>query len=611
MKAFDLFLLVVAIIAGLVSIFWDYVPLSLLHKARLNDVGCPLGFTSEDADAMPGLNYHQQFTLYYNGTVMTNDEENPYASSFVVQNGLFISAFKDGDSLPPVLLQNAEKKNLKGCLVTPGMVDPHVHLLSGGLVVRGLNLRGMDTDGLRAMVKNAVESAERDTWILGYQFDGEFGSQETINDISENNPVVIYKFDAHQVLVNKNAFHVANVSAATKDPEGGSIERDATGQPTGVLSDNAISLITSHVPSKDVTTLKEALLTAQQYAFSKGVTAVGDMGRVAFQEGDEASWTDLQEILMPAARSNELKLRVNAFVSLKMWRQMVEMVHVFGTTKENRLTFGNVKEFYDGSLSSRTALMYDPYNDDPTTSGLVAVNVTEFQSLVEQAHAHGLTVGVHAIGSKAVDDVIQVYKKVATETVSSGKKIIRHRIEHAQHIPGPETIQTMALYEIPITPNPSHLPGDKEIIHKRLGKRTKTMSYPFREFVSSNVRMGLASDWPVVELDPWTTLLDAADTSHDKFIAFEEALHGVTRGASIVNDPNANFGDIRPGMEADFVIHSSDPSCISTISSDDTARKTKRLSFKNGTPKHKFLSNIICRDGVKETYIAGECVFGC
>lgn len=574
-------LLALSVITGLCAIFWGSLEEFLLSSAWVQT--CPYF-------SQPSGNQHHRFVRYKNCIVLTGNPDDPVAEEFVVdqQQGVFVlETSTDGSMMMDI--------DLGGALVTPGLVDPHVHFLSGGLFLESLNVGHVrDRVGLAHEIEKAVQAKEPGGWLVGYMYHGEFGHASWIDGVSPDNPVVIYRFDSHQILVNSVALRLASIDASTPEPSGGEIVRDEDARPTGVLCDAAMSLVTRMMPKVTEAELMRAFERAQQYAFSKGVTHVHDMGRVGFVDGEYAAFEDVQNIYREVVKSGELKIRMNAFVSLNALPAVLDMVNALGR-QEDRLSFGSVKGFYDGSLSSRTALMYEPYKDDGSR-GVRAVNVSDFVALVSRARSAGVAVATHAIGSRAVDEVIDVYEKFGGNGL---------RIEHAQHVSGIESIKKLAKLGIGVTPNPLHWVGDRDIIPTRLHEKDSIYSYPLKEFVRYGVNVGLASDWPVVDMDPMETLEAAMDSRNPYALSFSEAFWCITRGAALLGDPNARFGAIQDGMFADFVIHASTADVQKPVYATLDIPNNSHISSK------RLKDAIARRQGVEKTFVHGQCVHGC
>lgn len=601
-------LLVSCILFGFLAVFWE--PIEAYITSLSGSKSCPY-LMGEKTEAR-GTDDAHRYVHYMNGNVLTGIRgEGSFVSSFVVDSktGRFVMNGSDVQELKDTMMQ----VDLGGALVTPGLVDAHVHFLSGGLarMNKTIDAGGISEgsgDLLIEEIRRMVSRIRAGDWIVVYNYKGEFGkSKDWLDAVTGDIPSVIFRFDFHQMLVNSKVLNESNITRDTEDPLGGYIRRDQEGRPTGVLCDNAMNIVTQLMPQPTVDDLREALRQAQSYAFSKGCTYVHDMGRVSYVEGDFASFDDLQNVYIPASDSGLLTIRMQSFVSLRAWEGMKAMVDAIGTQR-GTLMIGNVKDFYDGSLSSRTALMHHPYQDDeehPENQGMRSVGADQvWLQMIRDADASGLRIGIHAIGSLAVDEVLGAFENSTTR--------IGHRIEHAQHISGPQAIVRMAKLGVSVTPNPLHWRYDKDVIDARLHEADAKYSYPLKEFANHAVPVGLSSDWPVVDLSPWDTLESAIDPINPHAMSFTDAFWGITRGAVLLGDPHAEVGLIQDGMLADFVIHTSSPG----IQKIHTQRLYDLLDLE---PSKTLPASTIAsvkllletRTGIKQTYIGGVCMFGC
>jgi predicted amidohydrolase YtcJ len=252
--------------------------------------------------------------------------------------------------------------------------------------------------------------------------------------------------------------------------------------------------------------------------------------------------------------------------------------------------------------------MHKEYIDDAGNRGIRTVNLSQFESQLFDAHRAGLQIGIHAIGSQAVDEVVSYFQKVHDADLrifdESQRAPFRHRIEHAQHLSSWDVLDKMKNIGIQVTPNPLHMKSDLEIIDQRLGSEEETFAYAFGKFASHHINMGLASDWPVADMDPWATLVASMDPSNDHSLSFTQALHYVTRGAAQLGDIDEDIGMIAPGMLADFVIHSCDES--------NRSKDGRIPGIDHGKSIPTDVKHLVeCRSGVRETYVQGECVYGC
>jgi predicted amidohydrolase YtcJ len=269
------------------------------------------------------------------------------------------------------------------------------------------------------------------------------------------------------------------------------------------------------------------------------------------------------------------------------------------------LSWGAVKEFADGSLGSRTALMWQPYADDPTTSGLRQVDLGVFGERVKGAAEAGLQVGVHAIGDRAVDEVVQVLQQhtqpcsssSSSSSTSKKRRCVRHRVEHVQHISGPEAAQQLAGTATAVT-NPLHLLPDRAMLEQRLGRERAGAgrSYAYRTLAAAGVVLAHSSDWPIVEMDPLGSVYAAAFRKSlgaqeaawagEEQLSVEQALLGHTTGAAVAIGAEGRVGKLAEGMLADFVVLSSSPLLWQGTAAD-------------------------ARPQVLQTFLGGRCAHGC
>lgn len=531
--------------------------------------------------------------LYYNCTIVTADDlRNNFssaslASAFVIKGGRFdfvgsLEAVKDQVGAIP-----AESVDLQGDYITPGFIDAHLHLINGGFSISRLNLNSVTSrEEFVELVSNETRKVRglKNRWIVGSNWDegnwgGELPTWQWIDVVTQHNPTILVRSDGHVALVNQLALTAANVTEMTPDPEGGTIFRfPGSNVPNGLLADAAISLVVRTIPKPTVEERMEAVRSAQRHALAHGITAVHDMGRIAFQDGDEAAMDDLEKVYMKMADEDSLKLRVYAFVPLSQWRRLAERVRYIGKAHpKGRLTWGGVKEFYDGSLGGRTALMHKPYSDGgPDQVGLKTVNDTIFREQLQAAHHSQLQIAVHAIGDRAVDEVLNAY----IELIGEGNNTLGHRIEHVQHIAGKETAQRLASYGIIATTNPVHYLSDRGILDSRLGADRAQWSFAFKTMSTSKVSNLFASDWPVAPIDPLVALNVATLKERKESVQVDEAFVSYTAAHSTFAGHLGNdVGVIRAGMLADFV----------RLNASPFAKEAK----------------------VVETYVNGVCEFGC
>ncbi|DBA97126.1 hypothetical protein WJX77_007862 [Trebouxia sp. C0004] len=515
-------------------------------------------------------NWQNISLILHNATIWTGDDQVPEARGCAVQANGQIAAV--GGTAEMLLLQQQATTvtDLQGAFVMPGLIDAHVHLLGGGQTLSWVDLRHADS---RAAVAEAVEAAVAQApssqWVMGHGWEethwgGALPDADWIDGVSPVNAVLLYRMDVHMVLINTAALRLAGIDSTTEVPEGGKVVLGDSNEPTGILVDNAIALVTSHIPSLSLDGKIQALKVAVNHLVTKGITTVCDMGSIG--EVEEV-WEALEQVYMPAADKGELPIRVFAMVPLATWPRLQQLVKAKGRAHPGgHLHWGGLKAFADGSLGSRTALMREPYADDPTTRGIRLTPYSELEQLVLAADAAELQIAIHAIGDQANDDVLAMYSHVQSNNsrLSSPR---RHRIEHVQHVSGPDAIAALSQQQTVAVVNPLHLLSDMHIMTDRLGKQrgSAERAFAYNAMLKAGVHLAFASDWPVVPIDPLLGMyvavhrrspdMPASQAWHvEGAVTLEQAMMAHTKGAAFACGLEGALGVIRPGMQADFTV---------------------------------------------------------
>ncbi|XP_074280592.1 protein LONG AFTER FAR-RED 3 isoform X2 [Silene latifolia] len=459
--------------------------------------------------------------LVTNAFIYTSDPSLPFADSMAIKDGHILS-IGNFSSLQAFEGPTTERLNLKGKVVVPGFVDAHLHLLSGGLQMARVKLYGVSTrEEFIKKIEVEAKSKKEGAWVLGggwsnNRWGGELPMTTWIDDITPHNPVWLSRMDGHMGFANSLALKLAGISRDTKDPAGGTIMRTADGEPTGLLIDAAMQLIHQFVPQPSIDERREALLTASSYALTKGVTTVVDLGRYFPGSSTELSWQDFTDIYSWAAKSGNMMIRVCVFFPIQTWSRLAELKKRTGDVVNQWLYLGGVKAYIDGSLGSNSALFYEPYVNDPETSGLQVMDLDSLTNMTIASDNSGLQVAIHAIGDRANDLILDMYESVAH---TNGIKDRRFRIEHAQHLAPDSSV--------------------------RFGKQ------------------GVVASVQVADLDPMNTLRAAvkripptweAPWIPSERVTFNDALDAHTISAAFACHLDKNIGSLSPGKLADFVV---------------------------------------------------------
>ena len=520
-------------------------------------------------------------SLVIYGRVWTGDSARPWAAAVAVAGDTIAAV---GDSATVAAYQGPSTRVVSNgsAMVAPGFNDAHVHFGSGGFQLRSVDLRNAATpQEFIARLKTYAATLRPGEWITGGDWDHErwTGSplprRDWIDSVTPKNPVFVNRLDGHMAVANSAALRLARVTRATPDVAGGTIVRDPGGEPTGILKDNAQDLIYRVMPDASAEQQDSAIARATAWAASKGVTGVSAVS---------VGWSELAA-MKRAYRNGTLRTRISAYVPLGAWRRMADTLRADGPG-DDFLRVAGVKGFVDGSLGSRTALFYEPYADDSSTSGLLVTPEDSLRRWIGGADSAGLQVVVHAIGEKANGLVLDIYDSVAR---AHGARDRRFRIEHAQHL-RPADAPRLARLGVVASMQPYHAIDDGRWAEKRVGATRIRNMYIFRTLLDNHTHLAFGSDWTVAPIDPLLGIYAAVTrrTLDDRNpggwipeekISVDEALRAYTAG-----DAYAAFGDgvrgvLRPGMKADLVLLDQD---LTTIRPEDIQAARVRMTVVNG-----------------------------
>lgn len=489
-----------------------------------------------------------------NARVWTGDASRPWADAILVRDER-IDAVGSSAEVKKRAGASVRTIDAKGMMVTPGFIDAHVHFFTGGFALASVQLRDAKTKAaFISRIKAFAATVPRGTWILNGDWDhtrwgGELPERSWIDSVTPNNPVWINRLDGHMNLANGLALDAARVTRDTKDVAGGTIVRDATGAPTGVLKDNAMDLVNGAVPEPSLDMKLRALDAAMSYVAERGVTSVHNMG----------TWDDLVVLRNAHARS-ALRTRVNANVPLSTWTRLRDEVQAHGRG-DSWLRIGGLKGFVDGSLGSHTAAMLAPFSDAPRDSGFFVNTEKDLYAWTEGADKAGLQVIVHAIGDRAIRTQLDIFERVAKE---HGVRDRRFRIEHAQHV-APADIPRFGTLGIIPSMQPYHAIDDGRWADKVIGAERAKGTYAFKSLLAAGAKLAFGSDWFVAPPTPLEGIYAAVtrrtlDDAHpggwvpEQKITVQQALRAYTAGSAFAGFQEKEVGTLKVGMLADLVM---------------------------------------------------------
>jgi predicted amidohydrolase YtcJ len=513
--------------------------------------------------------------LLVNGKIFTADAQFSVAEAVAVDGEKIVAVGSTRDLKNKY--QAAREIDLQGKLVTPGFNDAHVHFLRGALALLTVNL--LDTKSVeeaKARVAAKAKEVKPGEWIFGRGWDHtiwkqNFPSRRDLDQIAPNNPVYLVRVDGHVTWVNSAALKLAKIDRRTPNPEGGEIEKDAQGEPTGILKETAQTLISSLIPPPDQPTLFKGLETALDMARRYGITSVQD------NSGYETT-----KLYRAFLQQDKLTVRVSEWQDFedsieKLKAQRAE----FDSFKDNpsRLKLGALKGYVDGTLGSKTAAMLAPFSDDAGNSGIPRRPAEELTRMIVERDAAGFQIALHAIGDRAnrmaLDGFAEAYKNPASPTNTTAfvgrTKIeykLRHRIEHAQVV-SPSDFKRFAELGIIASMQPSHAISDKRWAESRLGEYRVMGAYAWHLMKSYKVHVPFGTDFPVESINPYNTLYAAVSRQDaDGFpvggwqpqerLTIAEAIRCHTYESAYAEFSETEKGEIKTGMLADLVVHSKD-----------------------------------------------------
>jgi predicted amidohydrolase YtcJ len=509
-----------------------------------------------------------------NGKIWTVNPAQPVAQAVACRTGRIAAVGSDAE-IQSLVRSSTRVINLHGRFALPGFNDAHVHFLSGGQSLTGVQLRTAKSEQeFRDRLSRYVERLPRGRWVTGGNWDHEnwspprLPSRRLIDDVIPDNPVFVKRVDAHMALANSAALRIAGIGRDTPDPPGGVIVRDSDGEPTGILKDAGMTAVYRVVPPPTDEEGTEAIRAAMRCAAEHGVTSVQDMSA--------APVLRLYENLLAA---RQLGVRICGYQPLPDWERGAA-VRFRDVVAVEKLKAGGFKGFADGSLGSATALFFEPYQDLARASGLPSEEMIPERAMLDRildADAAGHQVAIHAIGDKANHLILNMYQEAEHR---NGRRDRRFRIEHAQHLLADDMGRFGAL-RVVASVQPLHLADDGRWAENRIGPLRAKHAYAFRSLQDSGAILAFGSDWDVAPIDPLLGIHAAVtrrtlDGKHpggwvpEQKITPEEAIRAYTMGSAYAAFDEKVKGSLEPGKLADIVVLSRDILTIAPEEIEDT-----------------------------------------
>jgi predicted amidohydrolase YtcJ len=508
-----------------------------------------------------------------NGRIVTVDEGRPEAEAMAVSKDR-IQALGTAAEIKPLIGPNTQVIDLQGRLAIPGFIESHGHFTGVGGAQLQLNLMNVESwDRIVAMVAEAVSRARPGEWIYGRGWHQEkwtsrpavnvegFPTHASLDKVSPNNPVLLVHASGHAAFANGKAMELSGIRRPTESPAGGEILRDANGDATGLLRERAQGLIKrgagapTPTPEERGARARRELELASEESLAKGITTFEDAG------------SDLATIDLMKAMVDAGKLGVRLWVMVRQSNETIapklaqyRMID-YGN---GHLTVRAIKKAIDGALGSRGAWLLAPYSDKPESSGLETTKIAEIEETAQLAMQNGYQLAVHAIGDRANRETLNIFERAFK--ANPGKKDLRWRVEHAQHISAAD-IPRFGRMGVIASMQGIHCTSDAPYVLERLGAaRAQEGAYVWQKLMKTGAIVANGTDAPVEDVDPIASyyatvsrkLKDGKVFYPDQRMSRLEALKSYTINGAYAAFEEDNRGSLKPGKFADITVLSKD-----------------------------------------------------
>ena len=477
--------------------------------------------------------------------------------AMLVDKGKVVAFGSHADLSPRA--EDAARVDGEGRTLLPGLIDAHGHVMGLGEMSLQADLAGTTSlqDALARVRTFAAENPES-AWVIGRGWNqvtwklGRFPTAKELDAVVSDRPALLSRIDGHAAWANSAALKLAGIDVDTRDPAGGRIERDAEGNPSGVLVDGAIALVESKVPSATSAQRQQALTLALRQMASVGLTGVQDAG------------IDRQTYALYRKFADQGKLTARIYAMIGGTEHDFDAISRSGPLVgygKDFLSVRSVKLYADGALGSRGAALLAPYADDPGNSGLLFNTPEVLTGMIEKALGRGYQVCVHAIGDRANRQVLDSF---AAAYANVGGRKLRNRIEHAQVVALSDIPRFLEL-DLIASMQPTHATSDMNMAEDRVGAERIKGAYAWQRFLEQGTRIAAGSDFPVESANPFFGLHSAVTRQDhqgrppggwhaDQAMSVREALRAFTLDAAYAAHQEDALGSLEPGKWADFIL---------------------------------------------------------
>jgi predicted amidohydrolase YtcJ len=503
--------------------------------------------------------------ILYNAKIYTLDEYNPTASAIVVNHGQIIALGSD-DEILSQFGTGTNSLNLGQHALIPGLTDSHIHLKHYALSLMKINCDVATRNECLRRVANQAKDTSSNKWILGHGWNQNnwvegFGSAADLNKVAPDHPVYLTAKSLHAGWANSSALLAAGIDSNSPNPSDGEIQRDGHGEPTGILLEGAMKLVANIIPEPEGDELANIISDAQTALLQMGLTGVHDFDR-------RACFDALQRL----HHRGDLRLRVVKNLPLEDLSYAVGLGLRSGFG-DDFLRIGGIKAFADGALGPHTAAMIAPYENEPDNRGMLLLDTEEILEFGRIAIQNGLPLTIHAIGDRAIHEVLNAFEQLrkfeASQHTSHAFHPLRHRIEHVQ-ILHPEDSHRLGKLNIIASMQPIHASSDINMADQFWGERASN-AYAWRTQLKHGATLAFGSDAPVESPNPFRGLYAAVTRQRadgtpgpegwypEQRLTIKQALLAYTQGAAYAAGMETRSGKLSPGFWADLVVLDTDP----------------------------------------------------
>jgi predicted amidohydrolase YtcJ len=489
-----------------------------------------------------------------NGNIITLNSFQPSAEAIAIMKAKIV---KVGTTMEINSWIGKDTKilDLQGKTVIPGLIDSHIHVFDFGKFLTWIDLKSVNSiKELKRSLRERAQNIPKGRWIIGNGWDQtrfvekRYPHFQDIDEVSPDNPVVLYHQCGRVCVVNSKALELAGVTNETVSTSGGTIEKNSeTGEPTGILRENATDLVWKTIPEPSEQELIESANLACEKIVEAGVTSIHWI---------VSSPTEIS-IIQRLCLENKLPLRVHIIAPANILHQLDILGSLLDFRDNTKNTLA-VMVFVDGSLAARTAALSEPYIDEPATNGQLLYSQEKLDALVANAHKAKFRLVMHAMGDQAVDMALAAVEKALKETP---RKNHRYRIEHASVL-NKELIQRIKELGIIVSIQPKCVISEFSVwaAFKRLGPKRARWLYPLKTLINEGIRVIGGSDSPMESLSPLLGIQAAVTRQFipDEQITVDDALQMYTVNAAYASSEDAIKGSIEEGKLADLTVLSGD-----------------------------------------------------